>query len=106
MSPTMKALGIDRLSGASEQLGADHMTRDPTTDGQGGTQRRSTMTIIRILLAIGGIAALVEPIRASGSSAYSQGQVQGRAIIALVLLVAAIPWGRPPKSAKEEAGEL
>jgi hypothetical protein len=69
--------------------------------------RRTTITMIRIALAIAGIVILVTPIQSNvNSSAFYKGKVMGTAAIALALLVTAIPWGRPPSSSDGEAEEL
>ncbi len=70
-------------------------------------RRRLVIAIVQIGLAVAGIAVLVRPIRdMGGSSDFHKGQVFGVALIALALLSAAIPWGRPPRNPREEAGEL
>ena len=64
-------------------------------------QKRTVITLVRIGLAVLSFAMLTSPIPAAFRSvAYYKGQALGKAAIAFVLLIAAIPWGRPPEDGK------
>lgn len=68
---------------------------------------RTIITVVRICLAFIGIFALAGPIREIGNSAAShEGAMWAHAAIALFCFVAAIPWGRPARTAGEKDEEL
>ena len=64
---------------------------------------RAVFTWIRIGLAIGGIFLLVEPIVLMSGLGNGREQAWFRGFAALLLLLAAIPYGRPP--AKDDSDE-
>jgi hypothetical protein len=66
------------------------------------SRNRALIVAIRVALLIAGLRLLVtRDTDTGGSAAYHQGRMEARAVIGFLLVVAAIPFGRPRKQSEE-----
>ena len=75
------------------------ITRDPS-------RYRPMATVVRVLIGLWGLFILAGPSRNGGNAAYHQGEIAGKALGAILFMIAVFPLRRPKAKSHESREEL
>jgi hypothetical protein len=67
---------------------------------------RSLVVAVKMCLGVAGLWLLVKTDPPAPNSAYHQGQIEAKAVGALILVLAAVPWRGPPSDVADATEDL